>query len=698
MSLVLRYAARSDRGLIRGNNQDSVYAGPRLLAVADGMGGHAAGDVASKVVIAALEHLDDDAPVRRHAAGDARGRLRGQRAPARGDPRVARSSRAWGRRSPRSSSPAAGWRCATSATPAPTCVRDGQLVADHPRRHVRADADRRRPDHRRGGQQPPAALAAAARAQRPGGRAGPLHARGPRRRPLPALLRRPVRRRQRGDPRRGAAGPRPAVHRRPADRAGAAQRRPRQRHRDRRRRHRGPGGRGAPVDPVVDGAAGGNVGQRQVDARSAAGRAALADPPPHPRRHPHRRRAVAPPPAAARCALLLVAVVVLVVLVAGAVGTYVWALRHWFVGVDGSGDDRAGRRLPRPGRLDRRLRPLSSSTRSTGLRRRRPHPGGPQPGPRRHHRRRRRATPTASSTPCATSGCPLCPSGDAAARPRPRGDRSAAHAPASPAAPGRATGDRDGHAEPHAGHRRRDHVDAGRTTVVVRAGGGLPGGRLMAGPVHRSPRRRGRRRRAPTRRGTEAALLGFAVLITVVAQCIVDLTITGSLRAGDGHASASGSPRCGWSPTSSSASGRPTPTRCCCPRSPCSVGLGPGRHPPARPRRRADRQHRHPRGRPGPARSGRPSASRCSSRSWSSCATTARCPATPTRWRWSAWRCWPCPRCCRRRSPRSTAPRSGSGSPASPSSPVSSPRSAWSSSSPPTWSTSATSSRWPAAG
>ena len=62
MTLTLRYAARSDRGLIRDGNQDSVYAGPRLLAVADGMGGMAAGDVASNITIGAMAPLDEDVP------------------------------------------------------------------------------------------------------------------------------------------------------------------------------------------------------------------------------------------------------------------------------------------------------------------------------------------------------------------------------------------------------------------------------------------------------------------------------------------------------------------------------------------------------------------------------------------------------------------------------------------------------------
>jgi serine/threonine protein phosphatase PrpC len=57
--LALRSAAKSDIGLLRSGNEDSAYAGPNLLVVADGMGGHAAGEVASAAVVARFALLDE---------------------------------------------------------------------------------------------------------------------------------------------------------------------------------------------------------------------------------------------------------------------------------------------------------------------------------------------------------------------------------------------------------------------------------------------------------------------------------------------------------------------------------------------------------------------------------------------------------------------------------------------------------------
>ncbi|HVV24763.1 MAG TPA: protein phosphatase 2C domain-containing protein [Pseudonocardiaceae bacterium] len=55
----LRYAAGSDVG-VRSRNEDSAFASPRLLAVADGMGGHPHGDIASSTVTGVLLELDTE--------------------------------------------------------------------------------------------------------------------------------------------------------------------------------------------------------------------------------------------------------------------------------------------------------------------------------------------------------------------------------------------------------------------------------------------------------------------------------------------------------------------------------------------------------------------------------------------------------------------------------------------------------------
>jgi serine/threonine protein phosphatase PrpC len=335
MSLVLRYAARSDRGLIRGTNQDSVYAGPRLLAVADGMGGHAAGDVASKVVIAALEHLDDDAPsgdllqALRQAVFDGSEHLREV---------IREAPHLEGMGTTLTAVLFAGGRlglCHVGDSRA-YLMRDGEMSQiTHDDTFVQTLIDDGRITEEEANSHPQRSLLLRA-----------LNGQDVE----PDLSMRDARAGDRyllcSDGLSGVVT---------FDTIAAAMREPDpQATADRlielALRSGGPDnitcivadvieddGRGALIEPVVDGAAGDNRGQREVDPRSAAGRAALADP--QPAQQAQSVTGSSPPPRRRRPArTALIALATVVVLGAAAVGGYLFVMNHWFVGVTETAD------------------------------------------------------------------------------------------------------------------------------------------------------------------------------------------------------------------------------------------------------------------------------------------------------------------------------------------------------------------------
>jgi len=335
MSLVLRFAARSDRGLIRGNNQDSLYAGPWLLAVADGMGGHAAGDVASKVVIAALQHLDDDAPsgdmlqAFREAVFEGSEHLR----------EVIRDApQLEGMGTTLTAILFAGGRLALCHVGDSRAYlqRDGALTQiTHDDTFVQTLIDDGRITPEEANSHPQRSLLLRA-----------LNGQEVE----PDLSMREVRVGDRyllcSDGLSGVVSEETlAEAMKDPDPHSTADRLI-----ELALRSGGPDnvtvivadvieddGRTPLMEPVVDGAAGDNRGQRQVDPRSAAGRAALADPPAAPPPTSTLTTGDGPPARRRPLRLLLVAVALLVVLVAGAIGIYSWALEHWFVGVHGNG-------------------------------------------------------------------------------------------------------------------------------------------------------------------------------------------------------------------------------------------------------------------------------------------------------------------------------------------------------------------------
>jgi protein phosphatase len=71
-TLIVEAASRTHVGHVRRRNEDALYQGKWLYAVADGLGGHVAGDIASTAAIEALRAYDS--PVRREDLAEILGR------------------------------------------------------------------------------------------------------------------------------------------------------------------------------------------------------------------------------------------------------------------------------------------------------------------------------------------------------------------------------------------------------------------------------------------------------------------------------------------------------------------------------------------------------------------------------------------------------------------------------------------------
>ena len=55
----LRWGMATDPGLVRSGNEDHIYATERFFVVADGMGGHQAGEIASELAVSRMSALLD---------------------------------------------------------------------------------------------------------------------------------------------------------------------------------------------------------------------------------------------------------------------------------------------------------------------------------------------------------------------------------------------------------------------------------------------------------------------------------------------------------------------------------------------------------------------------------------------------------------------------------------------------------------